>query len=74
MATHWVKVDLRRAVISVHEIDFHQSPAVFTSPRTNVVKVAWLVTIATYSRKVDLSNTQIEEIQEFAFVHCTSLL
>ena len=24
-------------------------------------------------KKVDLSNTQIEEIQEFTFVHCTSL-
>ena len=25
-------------------------------------------------KKVDLSNTQIEEIQEFTFVHCTSLI
>ena len=24
-------------------------------------------------KKVDISNTKIEEIQEFTFVHCTSL-
>ena len=27
--------------ICAHEIDFHKSLAVFTSPRANVVKVAW---------------------------------
>ena len=32
------------------------------------------MTTAHLLKKVDLSNTQIEEIQEFTFVHCTSLI
>ena len=35
--------------ICAHEVDFHKSLAVFTSPRANVVKVAWETEAVSYT-------------------------
>ena len=42
MATHWAKVEWSKGCdLCAHEVGFNKRLAVFTCPRSDVVKVAW---------------------------------
>ena len=60
---------LFRGCINLAEFTLREIP----SPRELAVIGAHACDNCHLLKKVDLSNTQIEEIQEFTFVHCTSL-